>query len=103
MVLRIGIVLRPLRPRKLSEVVLGCVCVLIRHACGWHTFASQSSKLAPSAPDQNRDRITIDCAMISCGSRSKMPEASSSLVVSKRTESSKSFGMPSSCDADVSK
>ena len=30
-----------------------------------HTFASQSSMLAPSAPDQNRDKRTTDCAMIS--------------------------------------
>ena len=29
------------------------------------TLASQSRRLVPSAPDQNRDRMTVDCAMIS--------------------------------------
>jgi hypothetical protein len=29
------------------------------------TLASQSRRLVPSAPDQNRERMTIDCAMIS--------------------------------------
>lgn len=67
------------------------------------TFASHSKRLVPSAPDQNRDSMTIECAMISWGRRSRIPVAWSSLVVSYRIESSRSLGTPSSCDADVSK
>jgi hypothetical protein len=63
MVLLIGIERRLLRPGSVLEFILECFCLCRTRVR--HTFASQSSILAPSAPDQNRDRRTIDCAMIS--------------------------------------
>jgi hypothetical protein len=66
------------------------------------TSAPNSARLPPSGPVKKRMKMTIACAATSCGSLSRTPAACVSLAPAKRIESSRSRGMPSSCEPDVS-
>jgi hypothetical protein len=64
------------------------------------TFAPYSRRLPPSGPNQKRVKTTTAWAIMSCGSRNKMPAALVSCAPAKIIEHSRSAGMPSSCEPD---
>jgi hypothetical protein len=67
------------------------------------TSAPNSTKLPPSGPSQNRMKTTIACAITSWGRHKSIPAAWVRLAPAKRTESSRSDGMPSRYDPELSR
>ena len=60
-----------------------------------HTLAEYIRKLPPSAPNQNRVKITMAWAIMSCGIWSNTPAAWVSCAPAQRMEVSRSAGTPS--------
>ena len=61
----------------------------------WLTFAAYSLRLPPSGPIQNLVKITIACAIMSCGSRRRTPAAWVSRAAAYMIDLSRSAGIPS--------